>query len=66
MPTLLDGRDVASDSPEWRAECDARHVAALPSLEARRAYLAGVAEKRGQAAADALRAVVAEAWRARP
>lgn len=28
MPILVDGRDVAPDSPEWRHECEARAIAA--------------------------------------
>lgn len=32
MPTLIDGREVASDSEEWRKECLARHSDRVGSL----------------------------------
>ena len=44
-------------SEAYRLECEARHVAAIPSLEARRAYMRGVTKKRGEEEADRLRAV---------
>lgn len=40
LVTLLDGRQVASDSEEWRAECEAREVLRWP-LAKRRDYLFG-------------------------
>lgn len=52
---LLDGREVASDSEEWRHECEARAIAALPSLAERRSHLEGIEKRRGKDAADALR-----------
>lgn len=45
--TLHDGRQVMNDSEEWRAECEARTVIAMPTLAARRAYLRGTLDERG-------------------
>ena len=42
--TLLDGRQVSSWSEDWRHECEARAVLALPTLRQRRAYLYGDSE----------------------
>lgn len=56
MPTLIDGRQVASDSPEWRDECLARwvllHFKGRPGL--REDWLADYGKKHGQAAQVAL------------
>lgn len=64
-PTLIDGREVDSASEEHRHECEARHIAALPTLAERRAWLETVEHKRGKAAADALRHTMGEIWKAR-
>jgi len=49
--TLCDGREVPSDSPEWRDECLARyrHVQNLRgrSIDVRRMYLRGLQAKEG-------------------
>jgi hypothetical protein len=63
--TLLDGTAVPSDSEAWRHECEARHILALPTLERRRALLAGIEDKRGAAAAQALRSTIEQLWKAR-
>lgn len=42
----------------WRAECEARTVLAIPTLEERREYLAKVAEKRGTAGRQQLEDVI--------
>lgn len=34
-------------SEAWRHECEVRHVASLPSREARKAYIDGIREKLG-------------------
>lgn len=47
LVTLIDGRQVPCDSEEWRHETEARHVIAMPSLAARRAYLRGTLDERG-------------------
>ncbi len=54
MVTLFDGRQVASDSEEWRAECEARHLLAMP-LGQRAETLAVIQEKRGAVATKALK-----------
>ena len=62
---LIDGTEVDSSSEAWRHECEARAIAALPSLEQRRHVLRGVEEARGKAAADALRETMRKLWEAR-
>lgn len=52
--TLIDGTAVDSASEDWRHECEAPHVAGLPTREARREYLDRVAAKRGSDAGQAL------------
>lgn len=61
--TLIDGSEVDSASEAWRAECEARHVLAMPAVEARREYLTGIQKRRGQAAYQALADLVREVWR---
>lgn len=65
MPTLLDGREVPADSEEWRHECEARAIAALPTLADRRAWLEGIEARRGKADADRLRETMRELWKQR-
>lgn len=73
MVTLISGQRVCSYCPAWRAECEARTVLAMPGQHRRRAYLfgvteggrvieRGVAQVRGQAAADELAALVKAVW----
>lgn len=62
---LLDGREVDSASEEWRHECEARAIAALPSLAERRAWLEDLERKRGAAAVERLRATMRQLWEAR-
>jgi hypothetical protein len=57
---LRDGSVVSSDSEAWRHECEARAVAKLSTAEERNAWLAAIAVKRGQAAADRLRETVSQ------
>ena len=66
MPTvtLIDGRQVDSASEEWRHECEARQVARLPDQAARHGYVAGVKERRGEAAGRALWALAATIYTA--
>jgi hypothetical protein len=54
MVELIDGKLVASDAEEWRAECLARHVLGLPSLDLRRAWLADFERRHGAADATSL------------
>lgn len=63
--TLLDGTEAPSGSEAWRHECEARAIAALPTLAARRAWLAAIAKRRGDPAADRLRATMRAVWSAR-
>jgi 5-enolpyruvylshikimate-3-phosphate synthase len=62
---LLDGRQVDSASEAWRHECEARYIAALPSLAERRIYLTEVERRRGKAEADRLRATMKALWKAK-
>jgi hypothetical protein len=57
MPKLVDGREVPSDSPEWRTETLARWVLTLP-LAKRREWLDDF-EKKNPIAGQDLRQVVA-------
>ena len=63
--TLLDGRQVDSASEDWRHECEARAIAARPTLAERRMYLDEVERRRGAAAADRLRETMKQLWEAR-
>jgi len=65
LVTLHDGATAPSDSEAWRHECEARAIAALPTLAARRAWLAEIAKRRGDPAADRLRATMRAVWSAR-
>ncbi len=65
MPTLIDGREVSSDSEAWRHETEARSIAALPGLPQRRAWLEDIEKKRGKVAADMLRATMKLLWEAK-
>lgn len=71
--TLHDGRQVLSDSEEWRHETEARTIIAMPTIAARRAYLrgsldergnlsGGVLQKRGEAALARLEATIKAIW----
>lgn len=62
---LIDGREVPSDSDEWRHECEARAIAKLPGLAQRRAWLEDIERKRGKAEADRLRATMRALWEAK-
>ena len=44
---LINGEIVQSDAEAWRAECLARHVLALPTLAARRDWLADFEKRHG-------------------
>ena len=60
--TLHDGREVDTGSEQWRAECEARSVLAMPSIHQRREYLAGILKFRGQAGHDELANLVRKIW----
>ena len=52
--TLIDGTVVPRDSDEFRHECEARAVLALPTLEQRRQWLADIEAGRGKPARERL------------
>ena len=62
MPWLHDGTEVSSYSEEWRHECEARWILALPSLDERRAWLQSLEKRRGQAHVDQLKATMRNLW----
>ena len=64
MPTvtLIDGRQVDSASEEWRNETEARAIAALRTLDERRAWLEAIEKRRGKPAADRLRETMKQLW----
>jgi hypothetical protein len=59
---LTDGRVVCDQCPDWRHECEVRHVAGMKTKDDRQRYLAGVQDKRGldarQRIIDGLREMV--------
>ena len=73
--TLIYGRQVLSDSEEYRHECEARHILSLPTLALRRRYLRGrrdditgemrdgILQRRGEAEVKRLEATMMEIWR---
>lgn len=60
--TLRDGRQVSNSSEEWRHECEARSVVAMPTREARRKHLELVAQLRGPTARERLEVTARELW----
>ncbi len=62
--TLLDGRQVLSDDPRWRFQCEAQHVLSLPSKNARKTLLSAIEAKRGAPARLALENMIMALWKA--
>lgn len=62
---LHDGREVDSDSEEWRHEAECRAIAALPTLADRRAWLENLEKKRGKEATDRIRETMRQLWKER-
>lgn len=62
---LIDGSTVLSDSEAWRHECEARHLLDGMQLGPRRAYLAAIKAKRGDAAYARLADTITAIWMAR-
>ena len=60
--TLIDGRVVCHQCEDWRAECEARTVLAMPTLAERRSFLADVEKHRGEAAANQLKSDMRKLW----
>lgn len=54
MITTIDGRQVLSDSPEWRSVCEAVYTLGKPEGAIRHAWIADVERKRGAAGRQAL------------
>lgn len=59
---LLDGTEADSASEAHRHECEARAIAALPTLGMRRAWLEDLEKRRGKPAADRLRETMRKLW----
>ena len=64
MVTLIDGQKVCDYCPEWKLECEARDLLALP-LEKRRNALGKRDQERGKVSTDRLRAVMTAVFNAR-
>lgn len=62
MATLIDGRQVDSSSEDWRHECEARYVSAMPKRQQRLDYVAAIERRRGTAEAERLRATARVIW----
>lgn len=60
--TLRDGRIVCSSCDDWRLECEARHVIAMPTLKARRQYLIKILENRGEKETQRLENEIRQQW----
>jgi hypothetical protein len=65
MVSLIDGTEVDSSSEAWRHECEARAIAALPTLAQRRAWLEDLARKRGVIEVDRIRKTLKRLWEAK-
>jgi hypothetical protein len=64
---LIDGREVSTDSEEWREECLQRHrhvctLMRLPTRQERADYLEAVRQAEGEEAARRLRAKFLAQW----
>lgn len=70
---LIDGTVVCTWCEAWRAECEARHILAIPDKVARREYLRGreenckvvkrgILQVRGEKACQELEALVRRVW----
>lgn len=62
--TLLDGTEVDSASEAYGHECEARAIAALPTLADRRAWLEAIEKRRGKDEADRIRRTMKALWEA--
>lgn len=60
---LISGSVVDSSSEEWRHECEARAIAALPSLADSRAWLEDLERKHGKERAERLRETMKQLWK---
>lgn len=67
-PTLVklsDGREVLSDSEDYRAETEALYVLELPTKEIRLNFLEAIEKRRGTAARKELEARILKLWQLR-
>lgn len=62
LVTLSNGRQVLSNSQEWMAECEARHILDMPSKPARLAMLDGIEKRRGPEARRELEQRIMDLW----
>lgn len=62
--TLHDGRVVCNYCPDYKDECLARHVLALPTKQERREFLAACGQKHGHDAVNRLADLVRAVWEA--
>lgn len=62
MVTLADGREVPSDSQEWKDECEARHILNMGTKAARIELLNQIEKKRGPDARRALEVRILTLW----
>lgn len=65
LVTLADGRQVASDSPEWRHECEARTILDMPNKQVRLELLDKIEKRRGADARRELEQIIMALWHAR-
>lgn len=63
--TLVDGTQVLSDSEEWRAECEARHILNLDNIGERHKMLDMIEKRRGQPARKDLEVRILYLWNKR-
>jgi hypothetical protein len=61
--TLHNGREVSSDSEDWRLECEAKALLRL-ELSTRRAELEAIEKKRGKASTAILKERITAIWKA--
>lgn len=61
--TLADGREVLSDSEDWRAESEARFILDMATKPARLAFLDGIEKRRGLEARMVLEQRIMDLWR---
>ena len=67
-PTLVklsDGRQVLSDSEDYRAEMEATHILELPTKEIRLNFLEAIEKRRGTKARKELEERILKLWQLR-
>ena len=67
-PTLVklsDGREVLSDSEDYRAETEALHILNLPTKEIRLNFLEAIEKRRGTSARKELEERILKLWQLR-